>query len=308
LERKKDITARVRKNSFALCATPVINIFPHDGNPIRLDHRKTEYLVSPAGYNGSNYQVYGIEKVTGFVQGTAQERVYAPFALFSTDPEATPSYHISIKRSPVRQGFDTYLSVAYPPGYGTPQIETLSIQLQCTNGFLPEGLQVGDIRHSTSSTPEFVEFENIRPPTSNILPPIGENLLWKLLSHLCLNYRSLVSADNLKELLSLYNFEENRDRSAFVANQKRLDSIQKVQSSATDRLVGRVIMRGRQISLEVRQDHFAGPGDLYLFSTILDFFLSSYASINTFTQLTVKETLKGEVYQWPARIGEHPLI
>lgn len=299
---------RVRKDNFTLAATPVVNLFSHDANPIRLDHRKSEYLVSPTGSNGTNYQVYSIDKVTGFVQGTAQERSYDPFELFSPDPEANPSYHLNIRRSPVRPGFDSYLSVAYPPGSGMPQIETLSIQLQCTNGFLPEGLQVGDICHPTSSTPEFVEFRNIRPPTSNILPPIGENLLWKLLSHLCLNYRTLISAENLNALLSLYNFEENRDRPTFLANQKRLDSIQKVRSTSSDRLVDRVIMRGRQINLELRQDHFSGPGDLFLFGTVLDFFLGAYASINTFTQLTVKEVLKGEVYQWPARIGDHPLI
>lgn len=308
LDSRSEGFGTVRKNSFTLAATPVINLFQHDANPVRVDHRKSEYLVTPAGFNGTNYQVYNIEKVTGFVQGTAQERTYAPFELFSPDPEANPSYHTQIRRSPVRPGFDTYLSVAYPPGSGTPRIETLSIQLQCTNGFLPEGLQVGDIRHPTSSTPEFVEFRNIRPPTSNILPPIGQNLLWKLLSHLCLNYRTLISADNLKALLSLYNFEENRDRPTFLANQKRLDSIQSVRSTSTDRLVDRVIMRGRRINLELRQDHFAGPGDLYLFGTMLDYFLSAYATVNTFTQLSVKEVLKGEVYQWPARIGDHPLI
>ena len=303
-----DIPCRVRKNSFTLAATPVINLFSHDANPIRLDHRKSDYLVSPTGFNGKNYQVYSVDKVTGFVQGTAQERTYDPFELFSPDPDANPTYHVHIRRSPVRPGCDSHLSVAYPPNAGTPQIETLSIKLQCTNGFLPEALQVGDIRHPTSSTPEFVDFQNIQPTTSNILPPVGENLLWKLLSHLCLNYRTLVSADNLNALLSLYNFEENRDRPAFLANQKRLDSIQKVQSSPTDRLVDRVIMRGRGIYLELRQDHFAGPGDLFLFGAVIDHFLGGYASINTFTQLTVKEVLKGEVYQWPARIGNQPLI
>ncbi len=298
----------VRTESFALGVTPAINLFPHGADPIRLDHQKSEYLVRPSGSNDRNYQAYSLSSVTGFVQGTAQERVYAPFEMFSPNPEAAPTYHTQIRQSPVRQGFDFFLSVAYPPGSGLPPTETLSIQLQCTNGLLPEGLQTGDIRRPTISTPEFVSFRNLRPPTSSIMPTLGRNLHWKLLSHLCLNYRSLEDAENLRALLELYNFEENRDRPAFVASQKRIAGIQGIVCRATDQLVQRVIMRGREIRLEVRQDHFAGPGDLFLFGSILDHFLGLFASLNTFTQLTIKETLKGDVRQWPARIGDHPLI
>jgi type VI secretion system protein ImpG len=299
---------RVRKESFALAATPAINLFPHSADPVRLDHHKSEYLVRPSGSNDRNYQAYSVTQVTGFVQGTAQERVYAPFEMFSPSPDAAPTYHTQIRESPVRAGFDFYLSVAYPAGAGLPPTETLSIQLQCTNGLLPEGLQIGDIRRPTSSTPEFVVFHNLRPPSSAISPTPGRNLHWKLLSHLCLNYRSLEEVANLQALLGLYNFEENRDRPTFVANQKRIAGIQSIACRAADQLVGRVIMRGRELRLDVRQDHFAGAGDLFLFGSIIDHFLGLFASMNTFTQLTIKEVLKGEVQQWPARIGDHPLI
>ncbi len=302
------VPPRVRKTSFALAATPVINLFTHDADPIRLDHHKNEYLIRPSGTNDRNYQTYTVKKVTGFVQGTAQERAYNPFEMFSPNPDAEPTFHTHIRQSPIRPGFDFYLSVAYPPGTGTPPRETLSIQLQCTNGFLPEGLQIGDICHPTSSTPEFLDFRNIRPPTASIFPPLGGNLLWKLLSHLCLNYQSLATADNLKSILELYNFEENRDRPTFIANQKRISGILNINTRASDSLIGRVIMRGREIRLDLRHDHFAGFGDLFFFGTILDHFFGSYASINTYTQLFIKEVLKGEVYQWPARIGDHPLV
>lgn len=299
---------RVRTESFALAATPATNLFTHDADPIRLDHRKTEYGVRPSGGDIGHYQVYDIARVTGFVQGTAKERNYVPFEMFSPNPDAAPTYHVHIRPAPVHHGTDFHLSVAYPPGAGSPSPETLSIQLQCTNGRLPEALQVGDIRHPTSDTPEFVEFINLRPPTPSILPTPGHNLHWKLLSHLCLNYHSLADTENLQALLSLYNFEENRDRPAFLANQNKIAGIQAVRTRAADRLVQRVIMRGREILLDLRQDHFAGPGDLFLFGSILDHFFGLYASMNTFTQLVIKEVLKGEVYRWPERIGDHPLI
>jgi type VI secretion system protein ImpG len=299
---------RVRHSSFELGATPVINLFAYDADPIRLDHRQSQYAVRPAGSDGRNFHVYGVESVTGFIQGTARERNYEPFEAFSPDDASAPTYHVKIRRSPIHQRFDFHLSVAYPAGQEAPVPETLSIQLQCTNGTLPEGLRTGDIRHPTSSTPEFVDFKNIRPPTSAILPPLGSNILWKLISHLYLNYQSLARADNLCAILDLYNFEENRDRPAFLANQKRIAGIQEVITRSVNRLVGRVMMRGREIQLNMRQDHFAGEGDLYLFGSILDHFFGAYASMNTFTRLIIKEVLKGEVYQWPARIGDQQLI
>lgn len=305
---------RIKRENFVLFATPAINVFPHEADPIRLDHRRTEYLVRPSGANASHYQVYSLEQVVGFVQGTAQQRTYVPFEVFQPQSQsnsaspASPAYHVAVRTSPAEQGFDAYLSVAYPPEAGPPVSETLSIGLLCTNGTLPESLQLGDISLPTSSSPEFVEFANIRPPTSNALPPLGTNLLWRLLSHLSLNYVSLAKADNLRALLGLYIFAESRDRTAVLANRKRIAGIENVVAKASDRLVSGVIMRGQEIRLKLRQDHFAGPGDLFLFGCILDYFFGSYASINTYTDLLIEEVLGGDRYQWPARIGDHPLI
>jgi type VI secretion system protein ImpG len=68
------------------------------------------------------------------------------------------------------------------------------------------------------------------------------------------------------------------------------------------------MMRGQDITARVRQDHFASPGDLYLFGCLLDEFLSSYGSINTYTRFVLQEITRGDTYQWPVRIGDHPLI
>ncbi|MGD8882545.1 MAG: type VI secretion system baseplate subunit TssF [Desulfobacterales bacterium] len=298
----------IKAGDFVLGATPVINIFPYDADPIRLDQRRTEYRVSPSGKKDSHYQVYAVENVIGFVQGTAEERVYAPFELYNADPNGAPVYHTKTRNSPVRSGFDVFLSVAYPPASGPPVAETLSIELLCTNGFLTEEIRTGDIAVPTSSTPEQVAFKNLRPPTSNILPPLGTDLLWRLVSHLSLNYASLSNTENLQTLLNLYLFKDARKPEAFLANQKRVAGIQSIDSGGSDRLVSGIMMRGRDIGLEARHDHFASPGDLFLFGSILEHFLGGYASINTFTRLTLREVITGETYQWPARLGDHPLI
>jgi type VI secretion system protein ImpG len=140
------------------------------------------------------------------------------------------------------------------------------------------------------------------------LPPIGTDLLWRLISHLSLNYASLASTKNIQELLSLYLFQDPHKPETFLANQKRIAGIQSIQSIGADRLVSGVMMRGREIKLEARHDHFAGHGDLFLFGSVLDSFLGAYATINTFTRFLLKEMVTGEIYQWPAKLGDHPLL
>lgn len=299
---------RLKKENFSLFVTPAINIFPYEADPILLDHRRTHYLIKPSGFHPEHYQVYSVEKVTGFVQGTAEERVYVPFELFNPEAPSRSAYHVTIKQSPINNGLDYYLSVAYPPGSGFPSSETISIKLLCTNGTLPENLRVGDIIRPTNTTPEYVEFRNITPPTASVSPPLGTNLLWRLLSHLSLNYLSLSRVENLRALLELYLFPETRERVATLANKRRIAGIQSVEANPSDRLVSGIMMRGQEIKLRIRQDHFASAGDLFLFGCVLDHFLGGYASVNTYTRFSIQEILKGDIYQWPARIGDRPLI
>jgi type VI secretion system protein ImpG len=298
----------MKADNFVLFVTPAINLFPYEADPVILDHQKTQYLVRPSGSNPRGYQVYSVEKVVGYVHGTAEERPYIPFEVFNPDPQSIPTYHVSTRQSPIRSGFDVYLSVAYPPEAGPPVPETLSIQLLCTNGTLPRSLRAGDLSQPTSSSPEFVEFKNIKPPSTSALPPLGTSLLWRFLSHLSLNYLSLARAENLRALLGLYLFPEESDRTATLANKKRIGGIENVEVKPSDRLVSGVMIRGQEILLSIRQDQFASPGDMFLFGCVLDQFLGGYASINSYTRLTLREVMKGDMYQWPARLGDHPLI
>jgi type VI secretion system protein ImpG len=138
--------------------------------------------------------------------------------------------------------------------------------------------------------------------------PQETNLLWRLLSHLSLNYVSLAKAENLRAILQIYIFPETRDRTAVIANKKRIAGIEDIETKASNRLVSGIMMRGQEITLKMREDHFASVGDLFLFGSVLNYFFGSYASINTYTRLLVEGVSKGDRYQWSARVGDHPLI
>jgi len=298
----------MRAEHFQLFVSPALNLFPHHADPILLDHKKPEYPIRPSGQNPRHYQVYTVNTVTGFVQGTVQERDYLPFELFNPQVEATPVYALHHRLSPLDGRAELHLSVAYPGTQEEPRLETLSIDVMCTNASLPETLRAGDVRMPTQSSPELAEFANIRPPTSPVQPPLGNNLLWRLLSHLFLNYLSVATADNLRSMLKLYIFTETRDRAAVLANTRRVEAIAGLELHAAERFVRGRIARGQNIRLTLDRQGFAGEGDMFLFGSVLDVFLGNYAAINSYTRLTAEDTLRKERFAWPERLGDRPLL
>lgn len=297
-----------KQEHLCLFASPAINLFKRDAEPVILDHKRPEYLVRPAGDKGGDFQVYSVDTVNGYIQGTVEERAYKPFHMFNPQAGEMPVYTVHHRRSAIHNKTDLHVSVAYPAEGSEPRQETLSMALTCTNSSLPEKLRYGDISQPTATSPELASFENIRQPTSPVQPPLGKNLLWRLLSHLYINYLSVADVESLRAMAKLYVFTDTPDRGSVVANTKRVDAITGMDVTEGDRLVGGLLMRGREIKMSLNREGFANGGDLYLFSSVMNRFFSGYASVNCYTRLTVEETLNKELYQWNAMIGDRPLL
>jgi type VI secretion system protein ImpG len=299
---------RTAAPQFTLFATPVINLFPHDADPIGIDHTKDWHYVRPAGPSPDHYHVFSIDRVTGYGQGHTHERLYQPFDQFNPDIRSAPVYCTRRQMSLLAPAIDLYLACAYPRGMPLLEKETLSMALTCTNGTLPSRLRVGDIHVTTSGCPEFVTFSNIKPLTQTIIAPLETNFLWRLVSHLSLNYLSLADKDNLQALLDLYVFPDSQNQSVVLANKKRITGIDRLSDRPADRLFHGSPVRGRDIVMGLRRDHYASTGDMFLFGCVMDHFLGGYASVNSFTALTVSEVLKGEQFSWPARLGSQQML
>ncbi len=296
---------RPRPEHFTLFATPVVNLFPADAEPVLLDHRRDRVPVRPA--RGGPHEVFSVDAVTGLAQGTLARREYVPLSLVGQGEGDRPVYQVSRSRSPLDGRTLTSLYLGYPPSGPGPAQETLAIRLTCTNGSLPERLQLGDICQSTGDSPERAAFRNIIPATSPLEPPFGHNTLWRLLSHLSLNLLSLASAGALQELLLLYLFE-GRDRAGTAAHRNRVAGIERFQAVPRDRLFRGQPVRGHDLLLRLGGEHFGGQGDQFLFASVLESLLGLYASLNAFVRLTVEDAQKGGTRQWPARTGDRPLI
>ncbi len=292
----------MRKEHFLLHVVPAVNLFPQDADPIPLDHRQSEYRVRVSG-GGQGRTVHSVLSVHGLVHNTLETVEYLPFEMFNPQSRARPVYSLRYDPSPLDGAAELALTVAYPASRSV-QTETLSLKTLCTNGSLPESLRPGDVRVPTDTSPALADFVNLAPPTAPSAPPLGHNLLWRLLSHLFLNYLSVATADNLRAMLKLYIFSNTRDKAQAVANSKRVEAIVDLKAESCRRFLKGRLHRGRHIDLTLDPQGFSGPGDLYLFGSVLDSFLAGYAGVNSFTRLTVSDSLKRDVISWPEKLGD----
>ncbi len=307
----------VSRDNVRLHCVPIINLFAHSADPIRLRHDRTQYLILPAKSGVADrrhLEVYSVDQVVGLVhaEGLRSHR-YEPFYSFhhmaTAHPRQATYYqtHVTpnILGGDPRRGTDTYISFVADTGAGgLAAEETISIELTCTNRDLPAELRAGDICEPTDSSPPTTRFRNLLKPTPTISPPMGKALHWRLISHMSLNYVSLTDAEHFKELLRVYDFQSEHDAQRALAHQRLLDGIVGIKTTFGERLIRGASVRGSQIEVELNEDHFAGEGDAYLFSAILDRFLGLYATINAYAQLTVRFARSGQVYSFPLRWGE----
>lgn len=298
---------RLSNDRFILHASPAVNLFKRDAESMLNDHKRSEYRLRPLRDTGNQFQIYSVDKVIGQNRRSGDETIYNEIGLSNPDLNTRPVFQLN-HRSVENEGTQVFMSFSYPAGSDLTNQETLAIELTCSNGEHPSKLKPGEISKPTSSTSDLMTFENIIQPSDHQSVPAGSSMLWRLLSHLSLNYLSLADTDNLKALLSLYIFSGSAGSTVEVANRKRIEGISNIKVSACDRLVSGVPMRGQSISVYVNPANFAGNGDMYLFGVLLDRLFASFASINCFTEFSLIDETSEQVNKWPARTGGRPLI
>lgn len=297
----------VTRENFSLFAVPVINLFPFEAEPAILDHTKEKIRIRPSSKTGTGYQIYSVDRVTGYSQGSVTPIHYIPMDYFSFDTQHQSFYKPVRQVSPITNAYEVYLNLSYAKEKKEYHQETLTIDLTCTNGSEPEQLMPGDICEHTSNSPELLNFKNITAPTPNVEPPLEGDTLWRLLSHMSLNLLSLNDAQGIKDMLQLYISANSRDKGMVTANIKRIQGIVDFGIEKEDRLIRGMVVRGEKITISLSQDAFASKGDVVVFGAVMDEFFSRYSSINSYTRLIINETISGESYSWEPRVGDRYL-
>ncbi|MCL4460343.1 MAG: type VI secretion system baseplate subunit TssF [Nitrospirae bacterium] len=294
---------------FVLGATPAVNLYETDAEPIQVTHQLNDYPVRASGLSPGHFDIFGIETVTGTETGTGRSFEYRPFQEILGQPKSptTRAYRVVLRPSPIERRTETCLGLLYG-SEEVPVHETLSLRILATNRFLPESLKPGEITRTTDNSPERLTFTNLTAPTPYIQPPLGDELSWRVLSQLGLNFLSLADAARLRSLLSVYLFPMERNKTLEDTNKKRIESIQEVTVNRITRMIRGVLLRGSRIRIRVRGNGFADVADMVLFGSILNEFLAVYSTINSFTLVEIEDLLTGELLTWPERLGTQTLI
>lgn len=323
LEHKIDASA------FALFCSTAINLFPKRADRIHLNTKENEYHVVPDLTRPMDFEIYEVTGAVGHGTGENREQAFLPF--YSSDEtnfRTENSTYYTVRREArllsTRQqrygprsnyvGSEVYVSLvdANEAPYST-DLRQLAITTLCTNRDLPlhMPLGVGKTDFTLESGAPVDSIKCIVGP-SKPKPSYAEgDTAWRLISHLSLNYLSIVDSDEqkgaaaLRELLRLYGYITE----AHI--EKQIEGILSVTTVPITRRmpIEGPITFGRGLELTVTMDEpaFVGTG-CFLLGAILEDFFAKYVSINSFTETVIRTDKRGEIMRWPVRIGRRQMF
>jgi type VI secretion system protein ImpG len=314
--RQQRLEVGVNAKTIRLGCSPVINLFPQTAEPILLTQRRSEYPVVPDARRRNATEIFSVDEVLSSNPKTHEVTYYEPLYSYrhrTLKEKSQVFWHAS--RRPSRrkgdEGSEIYLSlVDLSSRISLPDAETLTVRCTCTNrdilARLPFGSESGDFEvEGVGSLKRAVA---LRKPTPTLRPPMGRGALWRLVSHLALNYLSLVEEgkDAFQEILRLYNFSDSVSLEKQIAGIVGLDSQRHFARIISEN--GISFARGTRVQMEFDEEEFAGGG-VFLFAAVIERFLALYASLNSFSQLVVKTRQRREVMkEWPPRAGQAILM
>jgi type VI secretion system protein ImpG len=323
-ERKDDITDFVVPSLFQLFCTPAINLFRRRTERAPISQSVHEFQLIVDRTRIFDYEIYSVEKVTGYGRTSSEEQPFFPFYLHQNHrtnaaafytchrvPRALSESERRFGQRSTYPGSEVHVSLVDPDNAPfSPDLEQLSADCWVTNRHLPLDLAIGagSTDFQAESHMPVVSIRCLAGPTPP-RPSVAEGrFAWRAINHLSLNYLSLVShgengAEALRELLHLYVVDPH--------TRAQIDGIRKVSSRpgfARSPGAGPVtFIRGIEVDLTLEDDRFAGSG-VYLFASAVEQFLARYVALNAFTRLTLHTEQRGEIMKWPIRTGRIPLL
>ncbi len=315
-QRQQRLGVGVTAKAVLLGCSPVINLFSQTAEPILLTQRRSEYPVVPDARRRMATEIFSVEDVVSSDPVSHELTHYEPFYSYRhrTLREKNQTFWYSTRRPSPRKGDEgsevSLFLVDLSMRTCLPDTQTITVHCTCTNrdilSRLPFGNEGGDFEvEGIGSIKGAIA---LRKPTPTLRPPMGRDALWRLISHLALNYLSIVEEgkEALQEVLRLYNFSDSADLDKQISGIVGVSS--KRHFARINSESGIAFARGTQVQIEFDEEDYAGGG-VYLFAAVIDHFLGLYASLNSFSQLVVKTRQRREVLkEWPPRAGQAILM
>jgi type VI secretion system protein ImpG len=323
------LEAVVDRSNLALFCTPAINLFDKRADRIHVDDSSYEYHVVADRTRPQDFEVYTVTEVVGHGIGTDSEQQFLPFySAYSSDRDHQQSAYYTTRREPrlvsataKRRGSrssyigsEVFLSLVDPaqaPFSG--DLRQLSIRTQCTNRdlvlLMPVGIGSSDLTLDVAAPVASIRVLN--GPSRPYAPLADGAVSWRAVSHLSLNYLSLVQSTReegaaaLRDLLELY---------AVSADASAMRQIEGIRSVNVGRVVRRLrgpgplaFGRGLEITLQIDELAFEGAS-AYVLGSVLDRYFARHVSMNSFTETVLRSEGRGEMYRWVPQWGARPTL
>lgn len=336
-ERKSDLENVVDQRNFLPFCTTAVNIFPKRADRIHINDKDYEYHVIPDRSKPLDFEIYQVLGVRGYGSKADDRQEFVPFYGMSNENrnEDQAAYY-TVQRKPritssrqraqgARSGYlgqEVFVSLvdADEAPYRS-SLSQLGLDTLCTNRDLPMQMPLGqkDGDFSLEINAPVDKIHCVAGPTrpgplsSGSSPgevtTTGE-YAWNLISHLSLNYLSLIDqgqeegAAALRELLDLYS-------NYSPVAKRQINGIMNVSTRSVTRrlpIPGPISFgRGLEITVVLEEAAFEAGG-MFLFGSVLEEFFSKYVSINNLTETVVRSDRDIEIARWPVRMGTRPSV
>jgi len=313
-----------------LFCTPAINLFEKPRlDRIHVSDSSFEFHVVADRTRPLDFEIYQVTDVVGHGTGDDSERHFLPFySSESTDVEHHQSAYFTTRREPrvippdqKRRGprssyigSEVFLSlVDSSQAPYSADLRQLSIQALCTNRDLvlhmPLGLSQSDF--SLNIAAPVTSVRTISGPSRPYSAIADRAIAWRAISHLSLNYLSLVNATGQQGAAAVRDLLELYATTTDVSARRQIEGIQSVN---VRRVVRRLPMRGpiafgRGLEITVDVDEMAFEGvSAFLLGAVLERHFARYVSINSVTELVLRSQSRGEINRWTPNWGTRPTL
>jgi len=265
---------RLSAKSFVLFASPAINLFKLQSARLEIAPDAWTEKVEPAGKRHGIYEVHSVDAVYELGSNT---NVKAPLER---------PYRITYHGSSLHQTAETSITLLPVSGaFDAPVV--IVMDLTCSNAALPGRLGPGDLCVRTATMPEATTVASVRPVTPPMRQSRKQNRQWKLLSHSAVELSTLNSAESLRAVLRDLVVEGSRQLVSVEADLRKIAAIESVDVQTIDVIVEDRVHRGYDYRVSIVSDPFDGPGDLYLFISVLRHLLADHVREDIYLCLSV---------------------
>ncbi|MDR1561394.1 MAG: type VI secretion system baseplate subunit TssF [Holosporaceae bacterium] len=301
-----DLSMQISEKHFSLSSVPAINLFPKITEPLRLDHKQVEYCLAPDYRRYNNHEIYTIEKMVAVdAKNNAETFVPEFFSCnhLSNDSNNGIFWKSRRKKTYIKDmlGEDVFISLIdldFNPQF--PADKVFYAYTLCTNRYMAEQIPAhGELQIELPAPIKRVYCAD-RPTIQKPSIKNGE-ILWKLVSALSLNSFSF-SSEGINKIREVLNIFADISKSSLSGE---IDAIVSIESVISTKRIDEQAWRGfiRGANVEITFDDTISNLGLPL-SMVLSKFLSSHTTINTFTDISVKNTSRnGILKKWNQRFG-----